>query len=108
MAITSRNDAAPGYVLGGWTSTACCATDQTEDVGFPPRLVIAQLDSGGTSPNILIKFADDTDETSLITGTTGVITSPTDATGITISGNTFVVDETSQVPSGTNQYICFR
>ena len=108
MAVDNIQDAHPSHVTGSWTSTACCATAQTETIGFTPELVIVIIDSGGTNPNILVKHNSETDEGLLITGSTGVITSPADAANVSISGNTFVVAAAAQTASGTNQYIAFR
>ena len=95
---------------GSWT-TDSTKGDHVETVPRDIAFLIAVLDSGGTNPNILIKFADETDETILITGSTGAVTSPADSAGVTITdatgtaAATFDVDSTSQVNSGTNQWL---
>lgn len=108
MSITSKSWSLPNVVLGGWTSTACCATEQTETLGFQPTMVIVFVNTSGTNPNVYIKHATETDENLLITGSSGVITSPADAGGIELTSTGFTVDETAQTASGVNFYIAVR
>jgi len=96
---------------GSWTTESSKA-DHTIYFPMHVQFIIVQLDSGGTSPNWLIKFDDETNETTLITGTTGVFTSPTDATGITITDRSgghcsVLISSNSMENSGTNQWIAF-
>lgn len=94
---------------GSWTSDS---TKGDHVITIPKQVAVffAVLDSGGTNPNILIKFNDESNESLLVTGSTGVCTSPADSAGVTItnatggSGTTVDVDATSQVNSGTNQW----
>lgn len=95
-------------LYGSWTAESSKG-DHTITCPRHVAFVMCIADSGGTNPNILIKHVSESDETMLITGTTGVITSPTDATGITITNNatgtaTILVDSNSLVNSGTNQW----
>lgn len=97
-----------GTLVGSWTSDSTKG-DHVITAPCHVVMVVAILDSGGTNPNMLIKFAAETDETVLITGSTGVFTSPADSAGITITNNadgtsTIDIDSTSQVNSGTNQW----
>lgn len=96
-------------VYGSWTSDS---TKGDHTITLPMNVAYFQcvLDATGTNPNVLIKHVGDTTDTQLITGSTGVITSPTDATGVTItnatggSGTTILVDANSQVNSGVNHW----
>lgn len=95
-------------LYGSWTAESSKG-DHTITCPRHVAFVLVIADSGGTNPNILIKHVSESDETMLITGSTGVITSPTDATGITITNNavgtsTILVDSNSLVNSGTNQW----
>lgn len=95
-------------LYGKWTADST----KGDHVITAPRhvaVVFVIADSGGTNPNILIKHVSETDESILITGSTGVITSPADSAGISITNNatgtsTIDVDSTSLVNSGTNQW----
>lgn len=95
-------------INGSWTSetsTGIHTITCPRHVSF----VWATLASGATSPNILWKHQGESDETMLITGTTGVITSPADSAGITITNNadgtsTIAIAATSQTASGTNHW----
>ena len=95
-------------MYGSWTAEST----KGDHVITCPRhvaFIMVIADSGGTSPNILMKHVSETDESVLITGTTGVITSPADSAGIAITNNatgtcTINVDSTSFVNSGTNQW----
>ena len=107
MSVDVKAMAAPGFKTGRFTS-ASSAADVTETVGFPPTIIIAWIDTSGTSPNMLVKVASETDETMLTTGTTGVVTTPADSSGITVSGNTFTIESGAQVNDGLNTWIAFR
>ncbi len=108
MATNSNLKKGLALMYGSWTAESSKA-DHTITLPHHVAFILVIADSGGTNPNILIKHVSETDETMLITGSTGVITSPTDATGITITNNatgtsTVLVDSNSLVNSGTNQW----
>ena len=114
MAATTETVTSTGVLQGLSLMYGSWTADSTkgDHVITAPRhaaVVVVIADSGGTNPNILIKHISETDESILITGSTGVITSPADSAGITVTNNatgtcTIDVDSTSLVNSGTNQW----
>ena len=107
MAVDANSFSQPKFLIGRFTS-AWSAADVTEVLGWVPSLVIAFIDLSGTSPNMLVKCAAESDETMLTTGTTGVITTPADTSGITLTTTGFTIVAAGQVNSGVNQWIAFR
>lgn len=109
MAKTADSgNAHPVVTYGAFTSAACCAVLVTENIGYQPNYVEVTADTGGTNPNIYRKHSGETDENQLITGSTGVITSPADASGITITSTGFTFAAAAQTASGTNTYRAYR
>jgi hypothetical protein len=108
MALTHALLEVPQVAQGGFTSAACCAVLVTETLGWQPTYVKVVADSGGTNPNIYEKHATEADENLLCTGSTGVLTSPADAGGITITATGFTFAAAAQVASGVNWYIAHR
>lgn len=107
MSVDAKASALPGFRTGTFTSAATAAA-VTEVVGFQPSLIMAFIDIGGTSPNMLVKTVVEADETMLTTGTTGVITTPADTSGIALTAAGFTVAAAAQVNSGVNSWIAFR
>lgn len=102
------NDAGKWY-YGSWTTDG---TKGDHVINFPRHVVYfrAMLDSGGTNPNEMVKHVGEADESTLITGSTGVYTSPADSAGVAItnkSNGTCTVDvaSDSQTNSGVNHWI---
>jgi len=96
-------------IYGSWTSDST-AGDHTITAPVNVSFVFVCLDSKATNPLLLFKHVGDTTDSQLTTGSTGVITSPTDATGVTITnatggtGTTILVDSNSQTNSGVNYW----
>lgn len=109
MAITRRDNAQPTFLTGTFTS-AGSAADVTETLPWAPSLFILFVDIEGTNPNMLVQSAYSTTDTMLTTGSTGVITTPAVASGITISTTayTVLIDSAAQVNSGKNAWIAFK
>jgi len=109
MSITSKDFSQPGILTGTFTS-AGSAADVTETLPWAPSLFILFVDIEGTNPNMLVQSAYSTTDTMLTTGSTGVITTPAVASGITISTtlNTVLIDSVAQVNSGKNAWIAFK
>lgn len=109
MSVDGKAFAEPG-IRTGYFTTAASAADVTETLGFKASLVIVFIDVNGTNPNILIGGDNNSDQVMalLITGSSGVITSPTEATSLTIGANSFTVDSTQQTNDGENYWIAFR
>lgn len=107
MSVDAKSFAGPQFRTGRFTSAGSPA-DVTETLGFQPTLTIVFIGTGETNPNMLVKAASDTDETMLTTGSTGVITSPADASGIVLTTTGFTVPAGVQVASATNSWIAFR
>ena len=116
MAATTETVTATGIpskhnvLFGSWTTDATKG-DHVITTPCHVAFVFAILDSGGTNPNMLVKFAAESDESYLLDGgpTQALATSPADSAGITITNNadgtsTIDIDSTSQVNSGTNQW----
>lgn len=96
---------------GSWT-TDSTKGDHVITCPYHVACVMAFLNTGGTNVEILIKHIGETDESILLTGSTGVTTSPADSAGITITNNadgtsTIDIDSTSQTNSGTNQWLAW-
>lgn len=111
--VTSAGVHTSSVVLtGGWT---CDSSKGDHTITLPRnvRFICCVLDATATNPLMLMKHTYDTTDTQLTTGSSGIITSPTDATGITItnatggSGTTVLVDSNSQVNSGVNYWFAF-
>jgi len=107
--ITSTGVVNYGAIMYGTWTTA--ATEGIHTITFPRHVAFVSLhgDSGGTAPFKQEKFLSETDETLHIAGATGVITSPADSAGITITNNsdgtsTVAVAVDAQVNSGTNHW----
>lgn len=109
MSITSRDNAQPGWLIGTFTS-AGSAADVTETLPWAPSLFILFVDIEGTNPNMLVQSSYSTTDTMLTTGSTGIITTPAVASGITISttANTVLIDSAAQVNNGKNAWIAFK
>lgn len=109
MSITSKDFGQPGFLTGTFTS-AGSAADVTETLPWAPSLFILFVDIEGTNPNMLVQSAYSTTDTMLTTGSTGVITTPAVASGITIDTTlkTVLIDSAAQVNSGKNAWIAFK
>ena len=109
MSINAKDNASSQFLTGTFTS-AGTAADVTETLPWAPSCVIAFIDVGGTSPNMLVYTTALTTETMLTTGTTGVITTPASTSGITVSTTLYTVLFTAaaQVNSGKNFWIAFK
>lgn len=96
-------------VYGSWTTDGTKG-DHTITLPVNVAFFFCCLDAAATNPLLLFKHVDDDSDSQLTTGSTGVITSPTDATGVTItnatggSGTTILVDSNSQTNSGENYW----
>jgi hypothetical protein len=108
MSLVTRNNANPQWVTGTFTSAACCAVDVTENIGFQPTYVKIAVNTSGTNPDVYEQHASEADESMLTTGSTGVITSPAIASGITITSTGFTLAAATQTASGVNWYIASR
>ena len=84
MSLDTKAIALPGFQTGTFTSAGSPAI-VTETIGFQPSLVIVFVATASTNPNMLVKASIDPSKTMLTTGTTGVITSPADASGNAIA-----------------------
>ena len=107
MAIDAKAMATPQVLTGRFTS-ASSAADVTETLGFQPTVVIVFLAIGATSPNMIVKCAAEADESMLTTGSTGVITTPADTSGVTLTSTGFTVVAGVQTNDGVNTWIAFR
>ncbi len=109
MSITSKDFGQPGFLTGTFTS-AGSAADVTETLPWAPSLFILFVDIEGTNPNMLVQSAYSTTDTMLTTGSSGVITTPAVASGITIDTTlkTVLIDSAAQVNSGKNAWIAFK
>jgi len=109
MSVTSKDSANPQFLTGTFTS-AGSAADVTETLPWAPSLFILFVDIEGTNPNMVVQSAYSTTDSMLTTGSTGVITTPAVASGITISTtlNTVLIDSAAQVNSGKNAWIAFK
>jgi hypothetical protein len=107
MSLNSADHAAPSVYTGTFTS-ASTAVAVTEAVPFQPSCVILFVDISGTNPNWYIQTSAYTVDSQLVTGTTGIITTPAVASGISITSAGFSVPAAQQVNSGVNFYIAFR
>lgn len=109
MSVTSRDLAQPSFLTGTFTSAGTAAA-VTETLPWAPSLFILFVDIEGTSPNMVVQSAYSTTDTMLTTGTTGVITTPAVASGITINttDRTVLIAAAAQVNSGKNAWIAFK
>lgn len=109
MAITSKDYAQPQMLTGTFTS-AGTAVDVTETLPWAPALFILFVDIEGTNPNMVVQSAYSTTDSMLTTGSTGVITTPAVASGITIDTTlrTVLIDSAAQVNSGKNAWVAFK
>lgn len=107
MSVDANSFAQPRFLTGRFTSAATAA-DVTETLGFQPTFVILFLALGATSPDMIIKSAAEADESMLTTGSTGVITTPADTSGITLTSTGFTVAAGVQTNSGVNSWIAFK
>ena len=109
MSINSKDNAGSQFLTGTFTSAGSAAA-VTETLPWAPSLFILWVDINGTSPNMLVQTRDSTTDTQLTTGTTGVITTPAVASGITISTTlyTVLIAAAAQVNSGVNSWIAFK
>ena len=109
MSIDSK-DSAQNVLLTGRFTSAATAADVTETLPWAPTLFILFVDIEGTNPNMVVQSAASTTDSVLTTGSTGVITTPAVASGITISttAKTVLIDSAAQVNSGVNAWIAFK
>jgi len=109
MSVTSKDFGQPGFLTGTFTSAGTAAL-VTETLPWAPSLFILFVDIEGTNPNMLVQTSYSTTDSMLTTGSTGVITTPAVASGITISttANTVAIAATAQVNSGKNFWIAFK
>ena len=111
---TITSTAHPGYApvwSGTFTSDA---TVGAHTMTFPVHLsyIHILLDVEGVNVDELEKTIHQTTQTNLITGSSGISTTPTDATGITITNNaagscTVLVAADSQTDSAVNYWYAF-
>lgn len=109
MSITGKDFAGSQYLTGTFTSAGSAAL-VTETLPWAPSLFILFVDIEGTNPNMVVQSAYSTTDSMLTTGSTGVITTPAVASGITISTtlNTVAIAAAAQVNSGKNAWIAFK
>ena len=109
MSIDSK-DSAQNVLLTGRFTSAATAADVTETLPWAPSCVIAFIAVGATSPNMYVYTAALTTETMLTTGTTGVITTPAAASGLTVNTtlNTVLFPSGIQTNDGVNFWIAFK
>ena len=107
MSVNSKDYSQPQFLTGTFTS-AGSAADVTETLPWTPSCFIIFVDVGGTNPNMLVYTTALTTETMLTTGSTGVITTPANTSGITVSGVSVTVVAAAQVNSGKNFWIAFK
>lgn len=107
MSLNSADHAVPSVITGTFTSAATAAA-VAEALPFQPSCVILFVDISGTNPLWYIQTSAYTTDSQLVTGSTGVITTPAVASGISITSAGFSVPAGQQVNSGVNFYIAFR
>lgn len=109
MSISSKDWASPMFLTGTFTSAGSAAA-VTETLPWAPSLFILFVDIEGTNPNMVVQSSYSTTDSMLTTGSTGVITTPAVASGITISttANTVLIAAAAQVNSGKNAWIAFK
>lgn len=109
MGISGKDFSQPGWLTGTFTSAGSAAL-VTETLPWAPSLFILFVDIEGTNPNMLVQSSYSTTDSMLTTGSTGVITTPAVASGITISttANTVAIAAAAQVNSGKNAWIAFK
>lgn len=100
MASTANpQHSAPAVVTHAFTS-ASTAVDEVVTFGFMPRLVIYMQNITGTNPNVHVgslTAADANNENLLITGSTGVITSPAHTAGVSIGTSLTASDSNGSI-----------
>ena len=113
MAVTAqqvtKDNEAGRWLYGSWTADA---TKGDHTITFPEHIAYIRVyaDTSATNPFIMIKHVGEADETILDTGSTGVLTTPTDATGITLTNYSngtcsVLVDSNSLTNSGVNCWV---
>lgn len=109
MSINAKDWSAPSVLTGAFTSAGTAAL-VTETLPWAPTAFILFVDIEGTNPNMYVQCSSSTSKTMLTTGTTGVITTPAVASGLTISttANTVAIPAAIQVNSGKNFWIAFK
>lgn len=109
MSISSKDFSQPNWLTGTFTSAGSAAL-VTETLPWAPSLFILFVDIEGTNPNMLVQSSYSTTDTMLTTGTSGIITTPAVASGITINttANTVAIAAAAQVNSGKNAWIAFK
>lgn len=109
MSITSKDFGQPGFLTGTFTSAGTAAA-VTETLPWAPSLFILFVDIEGTNPNMVVQSSYSTTDTMLTTGTSGIITTPAVASGITINttDKTVLIAAAAQVNSGKNTWIAFK
>ena len=109
MSINGKDNAGSQFLTGTFTS-AGSAADVTETLPWAPSLFILFVDISGANPNMVVQTSAYATDSMLTTGSTGVITTPAVASGITISTtlNTVLIDSAAQVNSGVNFWIAFK
>jgi hypothetical protein len=107
MAIDSK-DYASQQLLTGRFDSASSAADVTETLPWTPSCFICFVDVGGTNPNMLVYTTALATETMLTTGSTGVITTPANTSGIVVSGTSVTIVAGAQVNSGKNFWIAIK
>ena len=108
MSVNAKEDVFPWYSTGAFTSTACCAVDVTETLGYSPSIVWIILDSSGGSPDWNIASINDTTNSIDINGADGVVTLTAVASGLDITTTGFVARSEIQTASGTNYWFALR
>jgi len=109
MAIDSKDWARPHILTGRFTSTSGPA-DHTETLPWAPSLFILYVDIEAANPLMVVQSAASLTDTMLTTGSSGDITTPAIANGITISTtlHTVLIDANAQVASGVNSWIAYK
>jgi len=110
--VTSAGVGPPQAVMYGTWTTAASEGIHTITLPRHVAFVCVHGDTGGTNPFLVEKFLSETDETLMMNGADGVISSPADAAGITITNNsdgtsTVAVAVEVQVNDGTNHWYAF-
>lgn len=110
MSVTSKDWGNPQSDTGSWESTACCATLQTETLGYQPSYVCVITGANQTSPNRYERHAGQGAAKNLLTtGTTGVVTLADDANAITlVAGSGFTFAAAAQTAGDDNWWIALR
>lgn len=107
MSINTKDYSNHEILTGGFVS-AGSAADVTETLPWTPSAFICFIDVGGTNPNMLVYTTALTTETMLTTGSTGIITTPANTSGIVVSSTSVTVVAAAQVNSGKNFWIAIK